>query len=150
MRKDETKVVATNKKAYHDYAILETFEAGIALKGSEVKSLRSGACALRDSYALIEGNRVVLRNMRIAPCATGSYFNPDPNRDRALLMHKSEIRRLKSKVEEKGLTLIVTRVYFKSSIAKAELALCRGKHLYDKRRAEREKQIKADLARGEY
>ncbi len=141
------KTVATNKKAYHDYFIEETYEAGIELVGSEVKSIRKGAVNLKDSYAAVKDGELYLYNAHISPYEKGSFFNPDPRRRRRLLMHKKEITRLKSKTEQKGYTLVVTRLYFKDSLVKAEVALAKGKELYDKRKTLKEKQIKRDVAR---
>lgn len=141
------KTVATNKKAYHDYFIEETYEAGIELVGSEVKSIRKGAVNLKDSYAAVKDGELYLYNAHVSPYEKGSFFNPDPRRRRRLLMHKKEITRLKSKTEQKGYTLVVTRLYFKDSLVKAEVALAKGKELYDKRKTLKEKQIKRDVAR---
>ena len=141
------KIIATNKKAYHDYFIEETFEAGIELVGSEVKSIRQGAVNLKDSYATLKNGELILTNAHISPYEKGSYFNPEPRRDRRLLMHKKEIIRLKSKVEQKGYTLVVTKIYFKNALVKAEVALARGKELFDKRRALKEKQQERDIRR---
>ena len=141
------KILANNKKAYHDYFIEETYEAGIELVGSEVKSIRKGAVNLKDSYAAVKDGELYLYNAHISPYEKGSFFNPDPRRRRRLLMHKKEITRLKSKTEQKGYTLVVTRLYFKDSLVKAEVALAKGKELYDKRKTLKEKQIKRDVAR---
>ena len=141
------KVVATNKKAYHDYFIEETFEAGIELVGSEVKSIRKGAVNLKDSYAAVKDGELILYNAHISPYEKGSFFNPDPRRKRRLLMHKKEIVRLKSKTEQKGYTLVVTKIYFKNALVKAEVALAKGKELFDKRKTLKEKQIKRDVER---
>ncbi len=141
------KVVATNKKAYHEYFIEETFEAGIELVGSEVKSIRKGAVNLKDSYAAVKDGELILYNAHILPYEKGSYFNPDPRRKRRLLMHKKEIVRLKSKTEQKGYTLVVTKIYFKNALVKAEVALAKGKELFDKRKTLKEKQIKRDVER---
>ena len=147
MKKEEETVVITNKKAYHDYFIEETYEAGIELVGSEVKSIRIGAANLKDTFAQVKDGQLMLINMYIAPYAKGSYFNLPPRRDRKLLMHKKEIVRLKTKVEQKGYTLVVTKLYFKGSLVKAEVALCKGKDLYDKRKSLKEKQVKRDVER---
>ena len=129
----ETKTVATNRKARHDYHILETMEAGIELHGSEVKSLRVGKASLRDAFARVERGELFLYNVHISPYEKGGHFNPDPKRTRKLLMHKREIKRLLGKIAEKGLTLIPLRIYFLRGKAKVELALARGKRSYDKR-----------------
>ena len=141
------KLIATNKKAYHDYFIEDTIEAGIVLVGSEVKSLRSGAVNLKDSFARIKDGEIFLTGAHIAPYDKGSYFNLDPKRDRKLLLHKKEISKLRAKVEQKGLTLVVTRMYFKEGLVKAELALARGKELHDKRAALKDKQLTRDIKR---
>lgn len=132
------KLVTQNRKARHDYHILDRWEAGIVLKGTEVKSLRAGKANLKDSYARIEKGEVILYQFHISPYEKGSYSNHPPLRPRKLLLHKKEIRRLKGRVEEKGLTLVPLKVYFKNGIAKLELALARGKKTYDRR---------ADIAR---
>lgn len=136
------KVVATNKKAYHDYYIESTLEAGIALQGSEVKSVRLGNVNLKDSYAVVKNGEVLLVGAHIAPYEKGSYFNPDAKRMRRLLLHKKEILKLKQKVAEKGYTLVVTKLYFKDALVKAELGLAKGKEVHDKRNAIRERDEK--------
>lgn len=141
------KVVATNKKAYHDFFIEDTFEAGIELVGSEVKSIRNGGVNLKDSFAIIKNGEIFLLNAHVSPYKMGSYYNPDPRRDRRLLMHKKEIARLRGKVEQKGYALIVTKIYFKQSLVKVELALAKGKEAHDKREALKEKQVKRDISR---
>ena len=143
----EVRVVATNRKAYHDYEIEETHEAGIALQGTEVKSLRAGRANLRDSYARIAGGEVYLHNTHISEYSHGNIANHEPRRMRKLLMHKAEIRRLTGKVQEKGLTLVPLRIYFKGNVAKVELALARGKISYDKRRAIAERDANRDMER---
>src|SRR5690625_4309965 len=128
------KAVATNRKARHEYHILETFEAGLVLTGTEVKSLRAGRANLNDAYARIENGEVLLFNMHISPYSHGNRFNHDPTRVRKLLLHKEEIRRLIGRSREQGLTLIPLRVYFTArGWAKVELAVARGKRLWDKR-----------------
>ncbi len=127
------KLISSNRRAAHDYHLLERFEAGVALVGTEVKSLRQKAANLQDAYGAIENEEVFLYNCHIAPYEQGNRFNHEPRRKRRLLMHKREIIRLKSKSVEKGLTLIPTRLYFKDGHVKVELALARGKKLYDKR-----------------
>lgn len=138
------KVVTVNRKARHEYHVLETYEAGIALKGTEVKSLRSGKANLQDSFARIESSELILYNMHISPYEQGNRFNHEPKRPRKLLMHKREIMRLLGKTQEKGLTLVPLKVYFTRGRAKVELALAKGKKVYDKREA-----IKARDARRE-
>lgn len=136
------KVVATNKKAYHDYYIESTLEAGIALQGSEVKSVRLGNVNLKDSYAVVKNGEILLVGAHIAPYEKGSYFNPDAKRMRRLLLHKKEILKLKQKVAEKGYTLVVTKMYFKEALVKVELGLAKGKEGHDKRNAIRERDEK--------
>lgn len=139
----------SNRKARHEYHIIETFEAGIELKGTEVKSLRAGRANLQDSFARIENNELLLYNMHISPYEQGNRFNHEPKRVRRLLMHRQEINRLHSKIREKGLTLIPLKVYFQRGWAKVELALARGKKLYDKRQdiAARDAQREMERAR---
>jgi SsrA-binding protein len=139
--------VSSNKKAFHDYFIEDTYEAGIELTGSEVKSVRLGNINLKDSYAVVKGGEVFLLNAHISPYKMGSYYNPEPRRTRRLLLRKEEIAKLSGKVNEKGYTLIVTRVYFKGSLAKAEIGLAKGKEGPDKRRVLREKEQKREAER---
>jgi SsrA-binding protein len=142
------KLIADNRKARHDYQILETIEAGIVLLGAEVKSLREGRANLRDSYAVVENGEVVLRGMHVSPYSHGSYGALDPRRDRKLLLNKSEIRRLIGKVEEKGLTLVALKLYFSDKgKAKVVLALARGKKLYDKRQDMAERDSRREVER---
>lgn len=130
----QVKMVTDNRRARHDYFIVETFEAGIALTGTEVKSLRNGKANIKDSYARVENGELILHDMHISPYEQGNRYNHEPRRPRRLLMHRYEIQRLYGKVREKGLTLIPLKVYFNErGRAKVELALARGKHLYDKR-----------------
>jgi SsrA-binding protein len=129
------KIIAENRKGRHDYHIEETFEAGIALTGTEVKSLRLGRANLRDSYAVVENGELFLYNMHISPYTHGNMFNHEPKRTRKLLMHKREIMRLLGQTQERGYTLIPLKVYFRRGKAKIELALAKGKKLYDKREA---------------
>jgi SsrA-binding protein len=128
-----TKLVASNRKAFHDFFIDETYEAGIALVGTEVKSLREGRINLRDSYAEVKDGELYLVGVHISPYEQGNIWNHDPLRPRKLLLHKEEIRRLIGKVNERGYTIVPTRVYFKGGRAKVEIGLARGKRLYDKR-----------------
>jgi len=129
------KVVVRNRRARHDYDILETYEAGIALRGTEVKSLREGKASLQDAYAKVEDGEVWLYQMHISPYEQGGRFNHDPKRPRKLLLHKYEIRKLIGRTQERGLTLVPLKVYFNErGMAKVELALARGKRLYDRRR----------------
>lgn len=127
------KIVATNRKARHEYFILETYEAGIALKGTEVKSLRQGNASFADAYGSIKDGEVWLVGMHISPYKQGSYANVDPTRSRKLLLHAREIRKLVSSVKEKGLTLVPLRLYFRNNIAKVSLGLAKGKRAFDKR-----------------
>ena len=145
--KESIKIISQNKKAYHDYFIEETFECGIALAGTEVKSVRAGQINLRDSFASVQSGEVILIGMHISPYEQGNIFNKDPLRERKLLMHKAEIRRLIGKVKEDGYSLIPTKVYLKGSKVKVELALARGKKLYDKRSAIAEKEAKRRIDR---
>jgi SsrA-binding protein len=129
----DRQVITTNRKARHDYEVLETFEAGIELRGTEVKSLRNAKAHLVDAYATVESDQLYLRNAHIAVYDPGSYQNHEPTRARRLLMHRAEIRRLRGKLEEKGLTLVPLSLYFREGHVKVELALARGRRHYDKR-----------------
>jgi SsrA-binding protein len=131
--KESVKVVAQNRKARHDYFVLEAFEAGIALQGTEVKSLRCGKANLQDSYAYIRDNELYVAGMHVSPYEMGNRFNHDPLRERKLLMHKHEIIKLIVQTQKKGLTLVPLSLYFKKGKVKLELAVCQGKKLYDKR-----------------
>jgi len=144
---DEIKIVTQNRKARHDYEILETWEAGLALQGTEVKSLRMGNANLKDSYARVQDGEVFLYNFHISPYEKESHFNHDPLRIRKLLLHRKEIRKLTGRVEEKGLTLVALKVYFKTGKAKVELALARGKKLYDKREDIAKRDMQRELRR---
>lgn len=148
MKKDEhIKIACENRKARHDYFIHETFEAGLELKGTEVKSLRVGKANLKDSYAVIKDGEIFVEHLHISVYEQGNIFNHDPLRRRRLLMHKKEIIKLFSKTREKGFTLIPLKIYFKKGRAKMELALASGKHNYDKRAALAEKSAKRDIER---
>jgi len=143
-----SKVVATNRKARHDYQILETYEVGIELKGNEVKSLRTRGCALDDSFARIEREELFLYNTHIPEFEKSSFFKPAPKRIRKLLLHKKEIRKLVGLTTQKGLTLIPLKVYFNErGLAKVEIALARGKHTFDKRKKLREGIIQKETQR---
>ncbi len=146
------KIVATNKKAYHDYFVEETYEAGIALSGTEVKSVRLGKVNLRDSYVTLKSGEALLVGAHISPYEKGSYFNVDPLRIRKLLLHKTEIRRLKARTEQKGFTVVPLKIYFKDSLVKVEIGLCRGKDIYDKRETlkRREEERKLDRIKKEF
>ena len=133
MPKESIKLIANNKKARFDYFILETFECGIELFGTEVKSLRLGQCSVKEAWVEIRNGEVCINQMHINPYEKGNIFNKDPLRVRKLLMHKSEIRRLVGKIKEKGLTLVPLQVYFKGSLVKVEIGLAQGKKKYDKR-----------------
>lgn len=142
-----TKLIANNKKAYHDYFIEETYECGIELFGTEVKSLRLGQASLKEAFVRIQHDEVFIYGMHISPYEKGNIFNKDPLRIKRLLMHKKEIRKLQSKVQEKGFTLVPLQVYFKNSLVKVEIALARGKKLYDKREAAAKKDANREIER---
>lgn len=131
--KEEIKVIAQNRKARHDYFVLETMEAGIELRGTEVKSIRLGKCNLKDCYAAVAEGEMRVYGMHISPYEKGNIFNTDPLRPKKLLLHKAEIRRLQQQVMKQGVTLIPLQVYLKKNLMKVELAVCKGKKLYDKR-----------------
>ena len=133
MGKTSIKLSANNKKAYHDFFIEDTFEAGVSLHGTEVKSLRMGKCSIKEAFVRIENGEVFVYGMHISPYEKGNIFNKDPLRVKKLLMHRYEINKLMGKIKEKGLTLVPLKVYFKGSLAKVEIGLARGKKLYDKR-----------------
>lgn len=141
------KIIAQNKKAWHDYFILDTYEAGIELCGTEVKSIRAGKVNLKDSFASIRDNTVMIKGMHVSPYEQGNIFNRDPLRDRKLLLHKIEIRKINATLMEKGLTLIPLKLYFKGSLVKVELGIARGKKLYDKRDAIAAKDAKRNVDR---
>ena len=132
-KKETQKLVANNKKAYHDFFIDESYEAGIALHGTEVKSLRMGKCSIKEAFIRIENGEVFVYGMHVSPYEKGNIFNKDPLRVKKLLMHKYEINKLAGKVAEKGYTLVPLQVYFKDGRAKVKIGLARGKKLYDKR-----------------
>ena len=131
--KETQKLVANNKKAYHDFFIDETYETGIALHGTEVKSIRMGKCSIKESFIRIENGEVFVYGMHVSPYEKGNIFNKDPLRVKKLLMHRSEINKLMGKIKEKGYTLVPLQVYFKKGRVKVEIGLARGKKLYDKR-----------------
>ena len=139
------KTITENRKARHDYTIVEAFEAGIELKGTEVKSMRAGRANMKDSFAVIENGELILYGMHISPYEHGNIFNVEPLRPRKLLMHKKEIMRLLGKTKEQGLTLVPLKAYFKKDKIKIELALAKGKKLYDKREAAAEKSAKREI-----
>lgn len=141
------KVIANNKKAFHDYFIEEKYEAGIQLEGSEVKSVRLGNINLKDSFALVKGSEVFLVNAHISPYTKGSHYNPEPRRDRRLLLNRQEINKLRGKVEKKGYTLVATKVYFKDALVKVEIGVAKGKEMHDKRQTLKEKEQKRAIER---
>ena len=141
------KIIANNKKAYHDYFVDETMEAGIQLFGTEVKSLRQGGVNLKDSYCYIEDGEIFATGMHISPYEKGNIFNRDPLREKKLLMHKREILRLFGRVGQEGVTLVPLSLYFSGSRVKVELGICRGKKLYDKRDDLAKKQANRDIER---
>ena len=148
MGKQETqKLIANNKKAFHDYFIDETYEAGIVLHGTEVKSMRMGKCSIKESFIRIEDGEVFVYGMHVSPYEKGNIFNKDPLRVKKLLMHKYEINKLMGKVAEKGYTLVPLQVYFKEGKAKVESGLARGKKLYDKRDTIAKKDAKREIER---
>ena len=147
MAKEPKKLIANNKKVYHDYFLLEKYEAGISLAGTEVKSLRMGKGSIKESFIRIENDEIILYGMHITPYEKGNIFNKDPLRVRKLLLHKLEIRRLMSKIKEKGYTLVPLQVYFKGSLVKVEIGLARGKKLYDKRDDLAKKDAKREIDR---
>ena len=135
MAKTEKKLIANNKKAYHDFFIDETYECGIALHGTEVKSMRMGKCSIKEAFVRIEDGEVFVYGMHVSPYEKGNIFNKDPLRVKKLLLHKYEINKLLGKIKEKGYTLVPLEVYFKDGKVKVEIGLARGKKLYDKREA---------------
>ena len=147
MAKSNDKMVANNKKAFHDYFIEDTYEAGIALAGTEVKSLRMGKCSIKESFIRVENGEVYIYGMHISPYEKGNIFNKDPLRVRKLLLHKSEINKLAGQIKMKGYTLMPLKVYFKGSLVKVEIGLARGKKLYDKRQDIAKKDAKREAER---
>lgn len=141
------KTLATNRKARHDYFIEKTYEAGIALKGTEVKSIRAGKANLKESYCVIRNNEAFVVGMHISPYKEGNIFNVDPLRDRKLLLNKREILRINQEVMQKGMAVIPLRLYLKNGLIKMEIAIARGKKLYDKRESIKERDIKRSLER---
>ena len=139
MGAESIKLIANNKKAYHDYFIEDTYEAGISLHGTEVKSLRMGKCSVKESFIRIEDGEVFIYGMHISPYEKGNIFNKDPLRPRKLLLHKYEIRKIIGQMAQKGYTLVPLKVYFKNSLVKVEIGLARGKKLYDKRAVQAKK-----------
>ena len=141
------KIIATNRKARHDYEILQTVEAGLSLLGSEVKSLRAGKANLKDAYGIARGNEIFLFNMHISPYDKTGYSGHEPERPRKLLMHAREIAKIIGMIETKGMTLVPLRLYFRGKYAKVELGVCRGKRAHDKRAAIIERDTKRDMER---
>jgi SsrA-binding protein len=146
MAEQKQRVIVSNRKARHEYHILDTVEAGIVLKGTEVKSLRKGNANLQDGYALVKNGEIWLLGMHISPYEHGTVNNHDPVRTRKLLLQKKEIRKLLAKVQEKGLTLVPLSVYFKGPHAKVELAIARGKKSFDKRASEKEMDVRREIS----
>jgi len=145
--KQQVKIISTNRKAHHLYHILESYETGIALVGTEVKSLRLGRANLKDSYAMVKNGEVYLHNMHISPYDQAGHFNHDPTRTRKLLMHRREIKKLLGKTVERGLTLVPLKLYFKGNVAKVELALAMGKKIYDRRKDIKDREVQRELRR---
>ncbi|MCL1995403.1 MAG: SsrA-binding protein SmpB [Defluviitaleaceae bacterium] len=156
-KKRSYKLISQNKKAFHDYFINETFQAGVELVGTEVKSLRQGNCNLKDSFVKIYDNQAYIMNMHISPYEHGNIFNKDPKRNRRLLLHRGEINRLIGATTREGYTIVPTKIYFSGSFVKVDIALAKGKKLYDKRRdiadkdmrREAQREYKSDGRRGE-
>ena len=147
MAKTNGKMIANNKKAYHDYFILDTVEAGIALHGTEVKSLRMGKCSIKESFIRIENGEMFIYGMHISPYEKGNIFNKDPLRVRKLLLHKAEINKMLGKQKEKGIAIVPLKVYFKGSLVKVEIGLAKGKKIYDKREDIAKKDMKREAER---
>src|SRR3954468_20632714 len=143
---DGEKLIASNKKAYHDYFVLQKLEAGIELTGTEVKSLRDGKANLKDSYVVVKGDQASLHSAHISPYSHGNLQNHEPERTRKLLLHKREIEKLEVQIVEKGLTIVPLRLYFKKSRVKVEIAVVRGKKLYDKRETEKRREADREAA----
>jgi len=147
MGKDNIKLIANNKKAYHDYFIEDTYEAGVALHGTEVKSVRMGKCSIKESFIRIENGEVIAYGMHISPYEKGNIFNRDPLRPKKLLLHRQEINKITGKIKEKGYTLVPLKVYIRGSLIKVEIGLARGKKLYDKRQDIAKKDQKREAER---
>ena len=146
-REKGTKQAAANRKALHDYFVLERYEAGIELFGTEVKSIRAGTVNLKDSFCTVKNGELFAHGIHISPYTHGSYYNKDPDRPKRLLMHKKEIRKLHARIQQDGLTLIPLSLYFKDSRVKVEVGLCKGKKLYDKREADAVRSARRDMDR---
>ena len=147
MAKDSIKLIANNKKVFHDYFLEETYEAGVSLHGTEVKSLRMGKCSIKESFVHIENGEVIIYGMHISPYEKGNIFNRDPLRPKKLLMHKQEILKLEQKIAEKGYTIVPVQVYLKGSLVKVEVALAKGKKQYDKRQDIAKKDARREVER---
>lgn len=146
-QRNTDRVVTTNRRAFHDYFVVETIEAGIALTGSEIKSIRDGKATISEAYARIEGGEVWLVGAHISPYRHGAYANHDPDRPRKLLVHKAQIRDLRVAIEQKGMTLVPLRLVLKRGRAKVDLGVVRGKKLYDKRASDAERESRRDVER---
>ena len=147
MAKESVKLIANNKKAYHDYFLEEKYEAGIELHGTEVKSIRMGKCSIKEAFVRIQNGEVYIYGMHVSPYEKGKIFNKDPLRPKKLLMHKTEIRKLVGKLAEQGYTLVPVEVYLKGSLVKVQIALAKGKKLYDKRQDIAKKDMKREAER---
>ncbi|MEH2943301.1 SsrA-binding protein SmpB [Lachnospiraceae bacterium KK002] len=147
MGKESIKLIANNKKAYHDYFIEDKYEAGISLAGTEVKSLRMGKCSVKESFIRVEKGEVFIYGMHISPYEKGNIFNKDPLRTRKLLLHRHEIHKIAGKMAEKGYTVVPLQVYFRGSLVKVEIALARGRKLYDKRQDIAKKDMRRESER---
>ena len=147
MAKESVKVIANNKKAYHDYFLEEKYEAGIELHGTEVKPIRMGKCSIKEAFVRIQNGEVYIYGMHVSPYEKGNIFNKDPLRPKKLLMHKTEIRKLVGKLAEQGYTLVPVEVYLKGSLVKVQIALAKGKKLYDKRQDIAKKDMKREAER---
>ena len=147
MAKTEKKLIANNKKAYHDYFILEKYEAGLVLHGTEVKSLRMGKCSIKEAFIRVEDGEMYIYGMHISPYEKGNIFNKDPLRVKKLMLHKAEINKLIGKTKEKGMAIVPLKVYFKGSLVKVEIGLAKGKKLYDKRQDIAKKDQKREAER---
>ena len=147
MEKESVKLIANNKKAYHDYFLEEKYEAGIELHGTEVKSIRMGKCSIKEAFVRIQNGEVYIYRMHVSPYEKGNIFNKDPLRPKKLLMHKTEIRKLVGKLAEQGYTLVPVEVYLKGSLVKVQIALAKGKKLYDKRQDIAKKDMKREAER---
>lgn len=147
MSKESVKLIANNKKAYHDYFIENKYEAGVALHGTEVKSIRMGKCSIKESFIRIEKGEVFVYGMHISPYEKGNIFNKDPLRPKKLLLHRDEINKMEGKISEKGFTLVPLQVYLKGSLVKVEIGIAKGKKLYDKRQDIAKKDMRREAER---